>query len=108
MKPLDMDKNRRERNAAVDRTSPELIVPPEGAHIWEWYFDLSDRLQRTKDGVCTPIPPSEFVAWVAATGEIVYPSEYAILGAMDAAYCDETNKELVDYQAREEEHRNKR
>lgn len=42
-----------------------------------------------------PIPPSEFRAWREITGNIVYPAEYAILCAMDVAYCDEMNKELA-------------
>jgi hypothetical protein len=30
----------------------------------------------------------------------VYPAEYAILCAMDAAFCEEMNKELADYRKR--------
>lgn len=64
-------------------------------------MDLSASLRRTRDGVCEPIPPSEFQAWREATGAIVYPAEYAILRAMDAAYCAEMNKELADFKERE-------
>ncbi len=41
------------------------------------------------------------MAWKGATGEIVYPSEYAILCAIDEAFCDEMNKELVDFRKRQ-------
>jgi hypothetical protein len=40
---------------------------------------------------------------VQNTGEIVYPSEYAILGSMDFAFCDEMNKELADHRTRQED-----
>lgn len=58
-----------------------------------------------RDGACEPIPPSEILAWQILTGTVVYPSEYAILAAVDLAYCDEMNKELDSYQARESERR---
>ena len=76
------------------------MIPVGGAHLWEWYFALSGCFKRVHDGSCIPIPPSEFVAWTQATGHIVYPAEYAILRAMDAAFCEETNKELADYRKR--------
>jgi hypothetical protein len=92
---------RHERNEAFGETSPPLIVPPSGRYLWDWYFDLSDSLRRVRGGVCEPFPPSEYIAWLHATGNIVYPSEYAILRAMDGAYCAEMNKELADYRERD-------
>lgn len=56
-----------------------------------------------RDGVCEPIPPSEFLAWAAATDTVIYPTEYKALRAMDRAYCTEMSKELKDYQERENE-----
>jgi len=99
---------RRERNDRFGHESPPLEYPFAAAHLWEWYFDLSQRLRRVRDGVCEPIPPSEFEAWQRLTGNIVYRHEYAILAAMDAAYCDEMNKELADYQERMREKAEKR
>lgn len=87
---------------------PEIIIPEGGGHLWEWYFDMSARLVRTQDFRTIPIPPSEWVAWEHVMDVIVYPSEYAILSAMDVAFCGEMNKELADFQAREEERAGKR
>jgi hypothetical protein len=101
--PNEKGQSRRERNDAFEVASPLLIVPPVGRHIWDWFFDLSARLDRISDTSVKPIPPTEYIAWKAATGNIVYPSEYAILCAMDAAYCAEMGKELADYRARQEE-----
>jgi len=75
--------------------------------LWDWYFDLSDTLRRVRSGLCEPIPPTEYRAWRLETGNVVYPSEYAILRAMDGAYCAEMNKELEDYRSRQEEERNR-
>lgn len=94
---------RKDRNDNVDIPTPELIVPLSGSYIWNWYFDLSTSIRRVRDGVCEPIPPSEFTHWRDNTGHIVYPSEYAILRAMDRAYCAEMNVELSSYSTRERE-----
>jgi hypothetical protein len=101
--PDEKGETRRDRNDRFGEPSPVLTVSPASRYIWDWYFDLSSRVRRVRDGVCEPIPPSEFVAWREATRHIVYPSEYAILGVMDGAYCAEMNKELFDYRARERE-----
>ncbi len=57
-------------------------------------MDITVRLHRVFDGVCRPIPPSEWIAWQTLTHHIVYPWEYDILAAMDVAFCEETDKEL--------------
>ncbi len=103
--PDENGQKRRERNDKFNVESPDLIVPLSGRYLWEWYFDLSSALRRVRDGICEPIPHTEFQAWRAATGNIVYPAEYAILRAMDIAYCDETNKELADFRERDKERR---
>lgn len=72
-----------------------------GRYLWDWYYDLSESIRRVRDGVCEPIPPSEYIAWLQATGNIVYAHEYAILRAMDDSYCTEMNSELSDYRERE-------
>lgn len=92
-----------ENGASNVDLAPEPQIPDGGEHLWDWYFTLTKRLRRVRDGVCEPIPPSEFQAWVASTGEIVYPGEYAILCDMDEAFCDEMNKELADYRTRQED-----
>lgn len=92
---------RRDRNEAFGVITPRLTVPPVGVYMWDWYFELSQALIRVRDGVCVPIPPTEFVAWRTASGEYVDAWEYNILREMDIAYCDEMTKELADYAARQ-------
>jgi len=98
--------SRRERNERFGQgSSPAVDIPREGDQLWEWYFEISRRLRRVRDGVCEPIPPSEFLAWCEASGTIVNALEYAILSAMDDAFCDEMNQELQDYNIRMDEKR---
>lgn len=70
--------------------------------MWDWFFDCDNRVSRIVDGVCRTIPPSEWVAWQQLTGDIVYPWEFAILAAMDRAYCDGVNVEIAAGRAMED------
>lgn len=99
---------RRERNERFGHSSPEIEIPEAARHLWEWYFDLSRRLRRVRDGACEPIPPSEFMAWKAATRNVVHPHEYAMLCQMDVAYCDEMGMEIGAYYERKREEADKK
>lgn len=68
--------------------------------MWSWYNQISSGVGRIRDGVCFPVPPSEILAWQTLTQNLVSASEYAIVRAMDVAFCDEMNKELKDYRDR--------
>lgn len=57
-------------------------------------MQVSSSIRRVTEGVCSPIPPTEWLAWITLSGEIVYPWEHRILTAMDVAFCAELNKEL--------------
>lgn len=105
--PDERGEKRRDRNAKHDKDSPEFAVPVEGVYLWQWYQQISDSLQRVIDGVCRPIPPSEFVAWQSMSRNIVNHVEYDILRKMDKAYCDEMNIELKNYNERLDEAREK-
>lgn len=83
--------------------APPVIVPAIGRHLWDWYYSIGESVRRVREGVCEPLPPSEFVAWSITTGNVIHPWEYAILRAMDRIYCRETNLELIDYQERQKE-----
>jgi len=80
-----------------------LLIPEHGSYLWGWYEQISNSCVRIVDGICRPIPPSEILAWIQLTGNIVWPSEYAILVKMDRAYCEEMNLELEANRARRDE-----
>lgn len=82
---------------------PDFEIPSEGEYLWAWFWTLSGRVRRVTEGVCSPVPPSEFLAWCEASGTIVEPVEYAILCAMDDVFCEETNKEIKDFRERQQE-----
>lgn len=94
---------RRTRNENVNLPSPEFEVPTEGLHIYRWYFQLNSLVSRMSEGICKRIPLSEYLAWSKLTGNLVYPSEYDILFAMDETFCIETNEELQNLRDRKEE-----
>lgn len=85
---------RRQYNAEFERESPDIEVPEAGQHLWDWYFDVDDRISRIIDGSCRRIPPSEWLAWQQMKGDIVHPWEYDILAAMDRAYCAGVDGEI--------------
>lgn len=96
--PDERGLSRRERNEQFDQSSPEFAIPDGGEYLWIWFHEISDSLRRVADGVCFPIPWSEYLAWAKVGGHIVRVDEYAILRAVDTAFCDEMNKELQAYQ----------
>lgn len=101
--PDENDQTRRERNEKFETPSPPLVIPEAGQFLWDIFHTLHRSVSRVSDGYYRMIPPSEFEAWCRLTGTLVYPTEYAILNAMDRAYCDEANKELDAARERERE-----
>lgn len=105
--PNERGETRRERiyrfGKHEENRPPIFYIPIEGFYLWEWFWTISARLRRIREGLCEPIPPSEFLSWCRASGTIVTPPEYAILCAMDEIFCEETNKELEDYRTRRAE-----
>lgn len=79
------------------------MLPQEGKHLWDWFGQMNSVVNRIKDGVCHPLPPSEVISWIHLTGNVVYPLEYDILVAMDFEYCSEVNKELAAVRSKQEE-----
>lgn len=99
--PDENDDTRRKRNARVGLASPEFIIPEEGLYLWDWFQDISSSVSRVCDGYYRLISPSDFLAWSTLTGNLINPMEYAILKAMDVAFCAETNKEIKAKQDKE-------
>jgi hypothetical protein len=98
--PDENGRSRRERNEDFDTPSPSLNIRDEWRYLWDWYIELAGSVGRIRDGVCHPVPWSEYIGWATVTGLIVWPGEYAILRKMDAAYCAALNSEFEDYRAR--------
>lgn len=101
--PDENGETRNDRNARFRRPPGEDYadyIPEECEHLWVWYFDISNRMRRVRDGGVEPIPPTEWIAWLKLTGNRVYAWEHRVLAAMDLAFCSEMGKELDAYRAR--------
>ena len=101
----DTDETRREKNERLNLHTPVFIIPERGKYLWDWFHELNRAVPRFYEGYCRRIPPSEYLAWCKMTRNIVYPLEYDILMAMDAIYCEETNKEITNKRSIEEDKR---
>jgi hypothetical protein len=101
--PNEKGETRRERNLKFEEYTPPFSIPESGVYLWRWYFSISDSLRRVREGICEPIPPSEYIAWSHISGEIINHREQKILQRMDIAFCSEMNKELTDFRTRREE-----
>jgi hypothetical protein len=73
---------RRQRNARFDEPSPEIDVPPEGEHVWGWFWELSHRRGTGPEALTF----GEVAAWRRLTGQDVEPAEVEMIMAMDDAY----------------------
>ncbi|NUM72732.1 hypothetical protein HUU40_00080 [candidate division KSB1 bacterium] len=99
--PDENGETREELHERFDEAPPPpRIIPEAGETYWQWYWEISDTLRRVTDGAPNPIPPTEYLAWAQMTGRIVWPSEYAILQAMDRAFCKMTGQEIKEYMER--------
>ena len=83
--------------------TPDILFSDDISHYFDMYYEISNGLRRVQDGVCSPIPWTEFVAWAKVTKTLVRVQEYDMLRQMDLAFCDEMNKELRDFRLRSEE-----
>lgn len=64
-------------------------------------MELNDLTDRAGDGHCRKMTPDIYKGWADMTGNLVRPSEYDMLRAMDAAFCSEMNKELAAARAQQ-------
>lgn len=69
--------------------SPEIEVPLEGAHLWDWFWTLSSR----RRGGPEALTFAEVGEWQRLTQTMVRPEEVALLMKMDDAFLIEMGKE---------------
>lgn len=62
-------------------------LPPEAAHLWEWFLDLHAARSPGR-----PLAWHEIAAWAALSGERPAPWEVRALRALDAAWLAEGTK----------------
>jgi len=77
-------------------------VPESGAHLWDFFKSAVSWTQqsRMKDEGCERIPATELATMATLTGTIIQPSEWPIVFAMDAQYCEARSRLLAEDRAR--------
>jgi hypothetical protein len=63
---------------------PNIEIPIEGVHIWNWFWDLSNH--RPAGFGISFIPYSEYQAWLNVRMPFIYDWELEILMKMDQAF----------------------
>lgn len=94
--PDENEETRAQRNIRFGRSIPEIIIPPRGLHVWEWFFDAVE----LKSDHCEITTSKDWLAWQEITGAIIHAREWRILRDMDKAYVIEMRKERRDLQVR--------
>lgn len=73
---------------------PELTIPIEGEHIWNWFWELSAR--RSQGFGLSLISYTEIRAWLEVRRPLIHDWEIEILTNMDQAFlkaCQPQKKE---------------
>lgn len=80
---------RRARNARFEQSTPEVDMPEEAAHVWDWFWLLSGRRRSGPEALSY----AELRAWQEMAACDVLPQEVAMLMAMDDAYLRAVREE---------------
>lgn len=110
--PDEKGETRRAYNERYGKDAPPFEIPPEGKYLWDWFQQIADGTARFREGIYHPVGWIDLKAWAEVTGTIVYPREFDILRAMDAAFCKGMNINVQERRERAlaeaEKNRNKR
>lgn len=94
--PGPSGETRAERHERFNKDVPEFDIPDAGQYLWDWYFEISKLTVRVVDGQALPLTWDNLEGWARIVGKPVSADEFAILRAMDTAYCEALTGEL-DY-----------
>lgn len=87
---------RRQRNARFEQVTPDVDVPEQGEHVWQWFWELSDRRKSGPEA----INHADVDAWQRLGAHDVLPEEVAMVMAMDDAYMRAVREEQAAQRAR--------
>ena len=65
---------------------PEYEIPPEGEHLWVWFWELSKR--RPQGFGASLVPYTEIQSWLSVMKPLIYDWEIEILTKMDLAFME--------------------
>lgn len=81
--PDEKGETRRQRNAKFGVASPDIEVPDEGQHVWDWFWE---KLTNRRKSGPEALTHAEIGEWQRLTRTQVLPEEIEMLIAMDDAY----------------------
>ena len=87
--PNEHGETRRQRNQKFNQPAPPVEIPSEGAHLWHWFWSLSNRRPSGPE----PLSYAEVGEWQRLTHTPIRPEEVEMLMRMDDAYLAEVRKE---------------
>lgn len=87
--PDEKGETRRQRNLKFGQPAPPVEIPPEGAHVWHWFWSLSNRRRSGPEALSY----AEVGEWQRLTHTPIRPEEVEMLMRMDDAYLTEVRKE---------------
>ena len=102
--PDEKRETRRARNARFGIKSPPVSVPPQGAHIWDWFWTLSARRTSGPEA----LRYAEVGEWQRITRTPIRPEEVEIIMRMDDSFLTEVRKEQADAMERQRDAANRR
>ncbi|MBD7952719.1 hypothetical protein H9654_00745 [Stenotrophomonas sp. Sa5BUN4] len=78
----EQGETRRQRNERFEIATPDMDLPDEGLHVWEWFWDLSARRRAGPEALSY----SDVGDWQRLLQLDLLPQEVAMLMAMDDKY----------------------
>lgn len=92
--PGKTGETRGERNERFKHEVPAWDIPDAGLYLWEWFYELTEGVNRVIDGQVYRLTWSDILAWITLSRNIVRPAEIDVLKSMDIAYCEALEGEL--------------
>lgn len=94
---------RRERYERLSKPVPSFEIPREGIYLWDMFYQLTNAIHRIDfNGNYYLMQPSEIFTWMSLTKNLISPTEYDILNAMDVVFCNELNADINAKREKEE------
>ncbi|MEA5123314.1 phage tail assembly chaperone [Xanthomonas floridensis] len=87
--PDEKGETRRQRNARFEQSTPDVDMPEEAVHVWEWFWLISGRRKSGPEAISY----SDIGEWQRLTLRDVLPEEVEMLMAMDDAYLRAVREE---------------
>ena len=98
----DKGETRRQRNERFGTESPDVEVPVEGAHVWDWFWTLSGRRRSGTEALTF----ADVGEWSRLLQIDLLPQEVEMLMAMDDRYLRAVREDQEAARARAAESQN--